>query len=251
MRRRADDVRAHRRYAGDQPPPSSRPIPSRQSRNASKTTLGVHANNMPKNTACKVVMSFRSLDVTFASQDKRFGPPSVALGSPLRTTQHDYFCISQRTKCVCQSRPRIRQQKMEGPPLAPRKARPVCWIVRKQDHRALTYLYSLSGSLHISSLIRNSPCSKDSSEKASSRLVNKRKIMLPQTRVRPATISATPRAVIFTSLKTRFRLFCKANWSGKMAAARLPSGSLFVLKQKHLAQPCHERRAPMRCQSRG
>ena len=57
---------------------------------------------------------------------------------------------------------------------------------------ALIYLYSLSGSLHISSLIRNSPSSKDSSEKAGSRLVNKRKIMLPQTRVRPATISAMP-----------------------------------------------------------
>jgi hypothetical protein len=32
---------------------------------------------MPKNTACKVVISFRSLDVTFA-QDKRFGRLSVA-----------------------------------------------------------------------------------------------------------------------------------------------------------------------------
>ncbi len=38
------------------------------SRNASKTTLGVQANIMPMNTACKVVMGFRSLDVTFASR---------------------------------------------------------------------------------------------------------------------------------------------------------------------------------------
>ena len=51
--------------------------PSCQSRNASKATLGVQANIMPKNTACKVVISFRSLDVTSA-QDKRFGRPSVA-----------------------------------------------------------------------------------------------------------------------------------------------------------------------------
>jgi hypothetical protein len=66
-----------RRHAGDQPPPSSRPIPSRQSRYASNATGGVQDNMMPKNTACKVVIGFRSLDVTFA-QDKRFGPPSVA-----------------------------------------------------------------------------------------------------------------------------------------------------------------------------
>jgi hypothetical protein len=46
--------------SGYQPPPSSRPIPSRQSRNASKTRPGVQANIMPKNTACKVVMGFRS-----------------------------------------------------------------------------------------------------------------------------------------------------------------------------------------------
>ena len=51
--------------------------PSCQSRNASKARPGVQANIMPKNTACKVVISFRSLDVTFA-RDKRFGPPSVA-----------------------------------------------------------------------------------------------------------------------------------------------------------------------------
>ena len=51
--------------------------PSCQSRNASKARLGVQANIMPKNTACKVVISFRSLDVTFA-RDKRFGRPSVA-----------------------------------------------------------------------------------------------------------------------------------------------------------------------------
>ena len=51
--------------------------PSCQSRNASKARLGVQASIMPKNTACKVVISFRSLDVTFA-QDKRFGRPSVA-----------------------------------------------------------------------------------------------------------------------------------------------------------------------------
>ncbi len=57
-----------RRHAGDQPLPSLRPTPSRQSRNASKATLGVHDNIMPKNTACKVVMGFRSLDVTFASR---------------------------------------------------------------------------------------------------------------------------------------------------------------------------------------
>ena len=46
--------------ACDQPQPSSRPIPSRQSRNASKRTLGVQDNIMPKNTACKVVTGFRS-----------------------------------------------------------------------------------------------------------------------------------------------------------------------------------------------
>src|ERR1700692_3651234 len=59
-------VLSGRRHAGDQPAPSSRPIPSRQRKNASRTTLGVQANIMPKNTACKVVMGFRSLDVTFA-----------------------------------------------------------------------------------------------------------------------------------------------------------------------------------------
>jgi hypothetical protein len=110
------------------------------------------------------------------------------------------------------------------------KARVVCWIVRKQDHRALAYLYSLSDSLHISSLIRNSPSSKDSSEKASSRLVNKRKIMLPQTRVTPATISAMPRVVIFPSLKTHFRPLCKANWSEKIAAPRPSSGGLYLAR---------------------
>ena len=52
--------------------------PSCQSRNASKARLGVQASIMPKNTACKVVISFRSLDVTFA-QDKRFGRLSVAV----------------------------------------------------------------------------------------------------------------------------------------------------------------------------
>jgi len=46
--------------------------------------------------------------------------------------------------------------------------------------------------------------SKDSREEDCSRLVNKRKIMLAQTRVSPPTISATPKAVILTSLKTAF-----------------------------------------------
>src|SRR6202043_3864432 len=45
----AIDACAHRCHEGIEPPPSSRPIASRQSRNASKTTLGVQANIMPKN----------------------------------------------------------------------------------------------------------------------------------------------------------------------------------------------------------
>jgi hypothetical protein len=57
---------AGRRHAGDQPPPSSTPIPSCQIRNASNATPGVQDNIIPKNTACKVVMGFHSLDVTFA-----------------------------------------------------------------------------------------------------------------------------------------------------------------------------------------
>jgi hypothetical protein len=89
-----DVVLSGRRHASDQPPPSSTPIPSRQSRNASKTTLGVKDNIMPKNTACKVVMGFRSLDVTFA-QDKCSGPPSVAtLG--LRSAQRSTITSAYR-----------------------------------------------------------------------------------------------------------------------------------------------------------
>jgi hypothetical protein len=57
---------AGRRHEGDQPPPSSTPIPSCQIRNASNATPGVQDNIIPKNTACKVVMGFHSLDVTFA-----------------------------------------------------------------------------------------------------------------------------------------------------------------------------------------
>ena len=84
----------HRGHVGDQLA-TSRPTPSRQSRNASKTTLGVQDNIMPKKTACKVVMDFRSRRYCcsrLSVLDYRRLPARV----PLCTMQHYYFCISQR-----------------------------------------------------------------------------------------------------------------------------------------------------------
>jgi hypothetical protein len=100
----AVDACAHRCHEGIEPPPSSRPIASRQSRNASKTTLGVQANIMPKNTACKVVMGFRSLDVAFAkinALDHRRLPaqtpaPHNAALLLLHIATHKCVCLSRR-----------------------------------------------------------------------------------------------------------------------------------------------------------
>jgi len=96
-------------------------------------------------------------------------------------------------------------------------------------------LYSLSGSLHISSLIWNSPCSEDSWGKAGSRLVNKRKIMLPQIRVRPATMSAMPRVVISTKnpLAGPARNIPRRSFDGygEHACARGPKLGLVVVRQ--------------------
>ena len=91
-----------RRHAGDQPPASSRPIPSRQSRNASKTTLGVQDNIMPKNTACKVVMSFRStlLFRITVLDHRRFCPQARASHNAalilLHIAAHKSLCLKGR-----------------------------------------------------------------------------------------------------------------------------------------------------------
>jgi len=53
--------------------------------------------------------------------------------------------------------------------------------------------------------------------------------MLPQTRVRPATICATPRVVILTSLKTHFRPVCRSPQSKQKRENRLRGASVVAL----------------------
>ena len=53
--------------------------------------------------------------------------------------------------------------------------------------------------------------------------------MLPQTRVRSATISTMPRVVILTSLKTHFRPVCSLRKSKQESENRLRGASVVAL----------------------
>ena len=104
--------------------------------------------------------------------------------------------------------------------------------------------------------------SNDSSEEEGS--LNIRKIMLPQTRVRPMTISAIPKAVILTSLKTLFRMrafaavFCAliVSTTVQASAIEIPIGTKASLAIHDISclcpyrWPTFSRLATMNCSSR-